>query len=91
MPPTVDCSRKCKDASFQLEFLREAIEDVEPNSVVLVVTDAGAVCRSTGLLIQSSYQHILWTPPCVHALNNALKDIGKIQWTLNLVTIARDV
>jgi hypothetical protein len=27
----------------------------------------------------------------VHALNNALKDIGKIQWVSTLMTAARDV
>jgi hypothetical protein len=27
----------------------------------------------------------------VHALNNALKDIGKIEWVSNLVTTARNV
>lgn len=87
----VDCSGKRKDASFQFELLREAIEDVGPDSVVQVVTDAAAVCRSAGLLIQNKYQHIFWTPCCVHALNNALKDIGKIQWISDLVSAARDV
>jgi len=81
----VDCPRKHKDASFQFELLREAIEDV----VVQVVTDTTTICRSTELLIQSWYQHIFWTP-CVHALNNALKEFGKFQWISNLVTIARD-
>jgi hypothetical protein len=35
--------------------------------------------------------HIFWTPCCVHALNNALKDIGKIQWVSTLVIATRDV
>ena len=87
----IDCSGKRKDASFQYELLRDAIEDVGVDNVVQVVTDAAAVCRSAGLLIQSRYQHIYWTPCCVHALNNALKDIGKIQWISDLVTAARDV
>ena len=82
---------KRKDASFQFELLREAIEDVGPDSVVEVVTNAAAVRRSAGLLIQSKYQHIFSTPCCVHALNNALKDTGKIPWISDLVTAARDV
>ena len=49
------------------------------------------MCRSNVFLIQSKYKHIFWTPCCVHALNNALKDIGKIEWVSNLVTTARNV
>ena len=46
---------KHKDASFQFELLRETIEDVGSDSVVQVVTDATAICRSIRLLIQSTY------------------------------------
>ena len=87
----IDCSGKRKDAAFQFELLRDAIEEVGPINVVQVVTDAAAVCRSAGLLIQDKYRHIFWTPCCVHALNNALKDIGKIEWVSSLVTTARNV
>ena len=87
----IDCFGKCKDATFQYELLRDAIEEVGADNVVQVVTDATIICRSTGLLIQSRYQYIYWTPCCVHALNNALKDINKIQWISKLVTTARDV
>ena len=87
----IDCSGKRKDATFQFELLRDAIEEVGPNNVVQVVTDAAAVCRSAGLLVQSTYRHIFWTPCCMHALNNALKDIEKIDWVTTLVSAARDV
>ena len=55
------------------------------------MTDAAIVCKSVGLLVQSRYRHIFWTPCCVHAFNNALKDIGKIEWVSSLVLAARDV
>jgi hypothetical protein len=35
--------------------------------------------------------HIFWTPCFVHAFNNALKDIGKIEWASNLVIDVRNV
>ena len=54
----IDCSGKRKDATFQFELLRDAIEEVGPSNVVQVVIDAAAMCRSTGLLIQGRYKHI---------------------------------
>lgn len=87
----VDCFGKRKDATFQLELLRDAIEDLGVDNVVKVMTNVVAICRSARLLIQSRYWHIYWSPCCVHALNNALKDIGKIQWISDLITVVRDV
>ena len=76
----IDCSGKKKDADFQLTILRDAIEEIGPSNVVQVITDSALVCKSAGLMIEGAYRHIFWTPCCVHALNNALKDIGKIEW-----------
>jgi hypothetical protein len=44
----IDCSGKHKDAAFQFELLRDAIEEVGPTNVMQVVTDATTVCRSMG-------------------------------------------
>jgi hypothetical protein len=87
----VDCSGHRKDADFQFQILREAIEKIGPQNVVQVVTDAAHVCRAAGRLIEATYQHIWWTPCCVHAMNNALKDMGKISWIKGVVSDARDV
>jgi len=86
----IDCSGKMKDAGYQFEVLKEAIEEIGPTHVVQVITDAAPVCRSAGLMIQSRYKHIYWTPCCVHALNNALKDIGKIPWIMRIILEARE-
>lgn len=45
--------------------MREAIEEVGTSKVVRV---------------EGVYKHIVWTPCCVHALNNTLNDIGKVDW-----------
>ncbi|XP_059072621.1 uncharacterized protein LOC131873636 [Cryptomeria japonica] len=87
----VDCTGHRKDADFQFQVLREAIEEVGPQNVVQVVTDAAYVCRAAGRLVEAAYRHIWWTPCCVHAMNNALKDMGKIDWIRGVVTDARDV
>lgn len=85
----VDCYGNQKDATFPFELLCEYIEDVGVDNMVQDVTDATTICKSIGLLIQRKHQHIYWTPCSVHALNNALKDIDKIQQILNLVIASR--
>ena len=42
-------------------------------------------------MISSRYKHLFWTPCCVCALNNALKDIGKISWITRIILDAREV
>eukprot|EP00253_Pinus_taeda_P027883 PITA_27883 len=86
----IDCSSETKDATFMFEMLKDAIDEVGPSNVVHVITDAAPVCKATGLMIQSRYRHIFWTPCCVHALNNLLKDIGKIQWITKIISDARE-
>ena len=61
------------------------------SNVVQVVTDSAQVCKLVGLIVESTYKHIFWTPCCVYALNNTLKDIGKIDWIKAMVSEARDV
>jgi len=86
----IDCSGKLKDATFMFEVLKDAIDEVAPSNVIYVITDVAPVCRAVGLMVQSRYRHIFWTPCCVHALNNVLKDIGKIYWISKLISNARD-
>ncbi|XP_059076562.1 uncharacterized protein LOC131039617 [Cryptomeria japonica] len=87
----VDCSGKRKDAEFQFSILRDAIEEVGAANVVQVNTDSARVCKSAGMMVEGAYKHIFWTPCCIHALNNALKDIGKIDWVKHAVAKARDI
>lgn len=86
----IDCIGKLKDVVFMFEILKDAIDQVGPSNVVHVITDATVVCREAGLMIQGRYKHIFWTPCCVHALNNVLKDIGKIYWIAKIISDARD-
>jgi hypothetical protein len=51
------------------------IEEVEPEHVVQVITNNAANCRAAGLMIETKYKNIYWTPCIVHTLNLALKDI----------------
>ncbi|XP_059075352.1 uncharacterized protein LOC131875288 [Cryptomeria japonica] len=87
----IDCSGHTKDAHFQFQILKDAIEEVGPQNVVQVVTNVAHVCKAVGKIIEAAYRHIWWTPCCVHAMNNALKDMGKIQRIKSTVSDARDV
>ena len=48
----IDCSRHRKDTDFQFHILRDAIEEVGPQNVVQVVTDATLICRAAGRLVE---------------------------------------
>ena len=87
----VYCLGHHKDADFQYHVLKDAIEEVGPQNVVQVVTDATHVCKVVEKLVEEAYRHIWWTPCCVHAMNNALKDMGKIEWIRKVVNDGREV
>jgi hypothetical protein len=86
----IDCSRKMRDATFQFEVLKDAIEEISPTNVVQVITDVASLCRFAGLMIQRRYTHLFWAPCCVHDLNNTLKDIGKISWVTRIILDAKE-
>ena len=44
----IDCSGHSKDAHYQFQILKNAVEEVGPQNVVQVVTDAAHVCRAAG-------------------------------------------
>eukprot|EP01018_Ginkgo_biloba_P017160 Gb_40238 [translate_table: standard] len=81
----IDCSRKEKNTFFLRDVLSATIDEVGISDVVQVITDAAPVCKVAGLLVQQKYKHIFWTPCCVHALNNALKDIAKFDWIATMI------
>ncbi|KAI9156180.1 hypothetical protein LWI28_001806 [Acer negundo] len=64
-----------KNKFFISNLLIDAIREIGPKKVVQVVTDNAPVCKAAGLLVESRFQHIFWTPCIVHTLNLALKSI----------------
>lgn len=68
-----------------------SVVEVGALNVVQVIIDAALVCKVAGLLVWKKDMHIFWTPCCVHALNNALKDIGKFDWTAALIEKSRKI
>lgn len=74
----VDSKRQHKDANYQLfQIFTDAIEEVELENVMQIMTNATYVSRAMEKLVEATYKHIWWTP-YVHAMNNALKDISMI-------------
>ena len=49
--------------------------------MVQVITDNAPVCKAAGLIVESRYHHIFWTPCIVHNLNLILEEIEeKTEW-----------
>ena len=70
-----DCPGEIKDNNFIAEVLISAIKQVGPSNVVQVIIDNAPVCKAAGLIVESRYNHILWTPCIVHNLNLILEEI----------------
>ncbi|KAI9182513.1 hypothetical protein LWI28_026093 [Acer negundo] len=64
-----------KDKFFISNLLIETIREIGPQNVVQVITDNAPICKAVGLLVESQFKHIFWTPCVVHTLNLALKSI----------------
>ena len=76
----VDYEGEHKDKFFIFYFfisnlISQEIEEVGHQNVIQVITDNAPVCSAAGLLIESKYPNIFWTPCVVHTLNLALKNI----------------
>ena len=87
-----DCSGEVKDSNFIAEILISAIEQVGPTNVVQVITDNAPVCKAMGLIVESRYNHIFWTPCIVHNLNLILEEIeAKTPWIKEVTGQAREI
>ncbi|XP_025625523.1 uncharacterized protein [Arachis hypogaea] len=71
----VDCSDEIKDKDYVAKQIRDVIREVGLSNVVQIVTDNASICKAAGLLIETRFPFVYWTPCIVHTLNLALKDI----------------
>ncbi|XP_073004802.1 uncharacterized protein [Typha latifolia] len=71
----VNCEGEYKDELFISSLIIEVIEKIGQQNVVQVITDNVDICKAAGMLIESKYSHIFWTPCIVHTLDIALKTI----------------
>ena len=79
-----------KDAPFMVDVIMKAIEQI--GTRVQVITDNALVCKAIGLIIESRYDHIFWTPCIVHNLNLILEEIdNKVPWIKKLTGKAREI
>jgi len=70
-----NCEGDYKSKEYIAEKLKGIIEEVGRHNVVQIITDNAANCKGAGLIIESEYDNIFWTPCVVHTLNLALKSI----------------
>jgi hypothetical protein len=60
--------------------------------VVQVIIDIAPVCKAVGLIVESRYHHIFWTPCIVHKLNLILEEIeAKTKWIKEVIGQAREI
>jgi hypothetical protein len=82
-----DCSCEVKDSKFIADILISAIEQVGLANVVQV-----PVCKAIGLIAESRYHQIFWTPCIVHNLNLILEEIEeKTEWIKEVTGQAREI
>jgi len=71
----IDGSSETKDKDFIAKHMRDVIMEIEQKNVVQIITDNAALCKAAGMIIESKFSSIYWTPCVVHILNLALKNI----------------
>lgn len=87
----VDALGQYKDAQYMGELFIKVIE-VGIESCVQIITDNAPVCKAAGLIVETKYPQIFWTPCIVHSLNLALKSIASdVTWIGNLIEDARHI
>ena len=60
--------------------------------MVQVITDNAPVCKVAGLIVESRYHHIFWTPCIVHNLNLILEEFeAKTPWIKEVPGQAREI
>jgi hypothetical protein len=79
-----NCEGQVKTKEYIAQKLKSIIEEVGRHNVVQIITDNAANCKGAGLLIESEYDNIFWTPCVVHTLNLALKSICKAKVPRNV-------
>ncbi|XP_017226357.1 uncharacterized protein LOC108202472 [Daucus carota subsp. sativus] len=72
---TVNCEGNVKDRFFMANLIKEVIMEIGAQNVVQVITDNAPLCKAAGMIVETQYPHIFWTPCVVHTLNLALKNI----------------
>lgn len=71
----VNCEGELKYKFHIANLIKEVILEVGPQNVVQVITDNAPVSKAAGMIVETQYPHIFWTPCVVHTLNLALKNI----------------
>ncbi|KAK0582263.1 hypothetical protein LWI29_023555 [Acer saccharum] len=71
----VNCEEDQKDKHFISNTFVDSIREISPENVVYVITDNAPACKAAGLLVESKFPQIFWTPCVVHTLNLTLRSI----------------
>ena len=72
---------KPKTAEFIASFLRNVLNDPElMDKIIQVVIDNAANCKAAGVILKQEFPHFLFSGCAAHGLDLLLKDIKKLHW-----------
>jgi len=82
----VDALGKYKDAQYMGELFIKVIKDVGVYSCGKIIKDNAPVCKVDGMIVETKYLQIFWTPCIVHSLNFTFKSIASyVTWIGNSI------
>ncbi|XP_070035007.1 uncharacterized protein [Nicotiana tomentosiformis] len=72
---SINSSGIIKDGEYIAKLFIKAIDDVDAENVVQVITDNAGNMKLAGSIVEQTFSHIFWTPCVIHCLNLALKSM----------------
>jgi len=86
-----DSSGHQKTSENLVAIWGDGTDYVGASNVVQFISDSEASNKRAGMLLESRYPHLFWTPCVAHGLNNLMKDIGALPWIAPTIQKGRDV
>jgi len=72
---SVNAEREVKNMYYIAEKLEDCIKEVGAQNIIQIITDNTFACNAAGVIVESKYPYIFWTPCILHTFNLALKTI----------------
>jgi len=64
---SINTEGEMKNRRYIVEKFEDCIKEVGVQNVIQIITDNASVCKVVGVIVESRYPHIFWTPCVVHS------------------------